>query len=125
MKKKILGLIPTRLNSTRLPQKALLEIKNIPLVVHTFKRSKLSKLIDELYICCDDKKIFEQMREGRLDCVHVTIAYHENFRETISNIENWNSYFSEHSHLITHAHNVEDIIKAKSKGRTAIIFGFW
>ena len=40
MKKKILGLIPTRLNSTRLPQKALLEIKNIPLVVHTFKISK-------------------------------------------------------------------------------------
>jgi len=35
VKKKIIGLIPTRLNSTRLPQKALLEIKNIPLVVHT------------------------------------------------------------------------------------------
>ena len=35
--KKVLALIPTRLNSSRLPQKALLEIKNIPLVVHTFK----------------------------------------------------------------------------------------
>ena len=86
-------------------------------------------LNENVYIDCLQyanwsKKIFEQMREGRLDCVHVTIAYHENFRETISNIENWNSYFSEYSHLITHAHNVEDIIKAKAKGRTAIIFGF-
>ena len=62
MKKKILVLIPTRLNSTILPQKALLEIKNIPLVVHTFKRSKLSKLIDELYICCDDKKSLIQLK---------------------------------------------------------------
>ena len=35
MKKRVIGLIPTRLNSTRLTQKALLEIENIPLVVHT------------------------------------------------------------------------------------------
>jgi len=50
-------------------------------------------LNENVYIDCLQyanwsKKIFEQMREGRLDCVHVTIAYHENFRETISNIEN-------------------------------------
>ena len=57
-KKNVLGLIPTRLNSTRLPQKALLSINKIPLVVHTYKRAKLSKKIDDLYICCDDKKIF-------------------------------------------------------------------
>ena len=68
--------------------------------------------IDCLQYANWSKKIFEQMREGRLDWVHVTIAYHENFRETISNIENWNSYFLEYLHLITHAHNVEDIIKA-------------
>ena len=46
----------------KLPQSTL-EIKNIPLVVHTFKRSKLSKLIDELYICCDDKKIFNTAKK--------------------------------------------------------------
>jgi 3-deoxy-manno-octulosonate cytidylyltransferase (CMP-KDO synthetase) len=43
MNKKILGLIPTRLNSSRLPQKALLEIENIPLIIHTYKRAELSK----------------------------------------------------------------------------------
>ena len=54
---KTIGLIPTRLNSTRLPQKALLPINNIPLVVHTYKRAKLCKTLDEVFICCDDKKI--------------------------------------------------------------------
>ena len=53
MKEKSIGLIPTRLNSTRLPQKALLEISGLPLIIHTYRRAKLSKLLDDVYICCD------------------------------------------------------------------------
>jgi len=54
---KAVGLIPTRLNSTRLPQKALLPINDIPLIIHTYKRAKLAKKLDNVYICCDDNKI--------------------------------------------------------------------
>ena len=57
MTKKILGLIPVRLGSTRLPAKALLPINNLPLVVHVYKRAKLSKKLDDVIICCDDNKI--------------------------------------------------------------------
>lgn len=57
MANKIVGLIPSRLNSSRLYQKALLEIDNLPLVVHTYKRAQLSKSINDLYICTDSKKI--------------------------------------------------------------------
>ena len=53
---KILGLIPTRIGSTRLPSKPLLEINKIPLIIHTYKRAKMSKLLDDVIICCDDKK---------------------------------------------------------------------
>ena len=42
-KRKILALIPTRLNSRRLPAKALLPINNLPLIMHVYKRVKLSK----------------------------------------------------------------------------------
>ena len=42
-KLKVIGLIPTRLNSSRLPQKAILLIHKIPLVVHTYRRAKMSK----------------------------------------------------------------------------------
>ena len=43
------GLIPVRLNSSRLFRKALLEIDNIPMVIHTYKRSLLSKKLSDLY----------------------------------------------------------------------------
>ena len=48
MKKKFLGLIPVRLNSSRLNQKSLLLIKKIPLIIHTYRRAKLSKKLNEL-----------------------------------------------------------------------------
>ena len=56
---KVIGLIPTRLNSTRLPHKSLLPINGIPMIIHTYKRSKLAKKLDDLIICCDDKKIMD------------------------------------------------------------------
>ena len=59
MKKKILGLIPSRLSSTRLFQKPLLKIDNIPLIIHTYMRAKLSKKIDDVVICCDHKIIYD------------------------------------------------------------------
>ena len=39
-------------------------------------------------------EIFQQMAEGRVDCVHVTIAYHETFREMVAVIESWNRFSS-------------------------------
>ena len=45
--KKAVALIPTRLESKRLPGKALLEVDGLPIVVHTAKRSQLAKNISE------------------------------------------------------------------------------
>jgi len=57
MKNKVVGLIPVRLESTRLPGKALAEIHNIPAIVHTYKRAKLSKKLDDLILCTDSEEI--------------------------------------------------------------------
>jgi 3-deoxy-manno-octulosonate cytidylyltransferase (CMP-KDO synthetase) len=54
-----IALIPTRLGSMRLPNKPLLEIEGIPLIVHVYKRAKMCKLLDDVVICCDDKKILD------------------------------------------------------------------
>ena len=62
MKKRILGLIPTRLGSKRLPAKALLPINNFPLIVHVYKRALLSKQLDDVVVCCDDQKIFKVVK---------------------------------------------------------------
>ena len=80
---KVIGLIPTRLNSTRLPQKALLKINNIPLVVHTYKRAKLSKRLNDVYICCDDKKI-KDIAEKFGAKVIMTSKNHSNGTERIN-----------------------------------------
>lgn len=80
---KIIGLIPTRLNSTRLPLKALLPINNIPLVIHTYKRAKLSKKLDDVYICCDDEKIKKVAKKYGAKVI-MTSKNHKNGTERIN-----------------------------------------
>ena len=80
--------------------------------------------IDNLQYANWSEKIFCQMREGGVDAVHVTIAYHENLRETVLNIEQWNRWFEQYPNLICHGRTVSDIDAAIATGRTAIIFGF-
>ncbi|MEM6663484.1 MAG: membrane dipeptidase [Pseudomonadota bacterium] len=80
--------------------------------------------IDCLQYANWSEKIFRQMREGSVDAVHVTIAYHETFRETVLNISQWNRWFERHSDLILHGRYAEDIDVARETGRTAIFFGF-
>ena len=79
--------------------------------------------IDGLQYANWSEKIFSQRRVGKVDAVHVTIAYHENFREAVLNIEQWNTWFNQYSHLICRAHTGADVRAAKASGKTAIIFG--
>jgi len=70
------------------------------------------------------EKIFRQMREGGLDAFHVTIAYHEDFREVVRNIADWNLRFQHHADLIMQGLTSDDVRRARETGRTAIFFGF-
>lgn len=79
--------------------------------------------IDNLQYCNWSEKIFREMREGGLDAVHVTIAYHENFRETVANIEKWNRWFERYPDLIMRGQWAADVARAQETGRTAIFFG--
>ncbi len=80
--------------------------------------------IDCLQYCNWSEKIFRQMREGGLDAVHVTICYHENFRETVANIEAWNRRFERYPDLIMPGRGAGDVHAARDSGRTAVFFGF-
>jgi microsomal dipeptidase-like Zn-dependent dipeptidase len=64
------------------------------------------------------------MALGGVDAVHVTICYHEDFRETVSNFETWNRYFQIYSDRIVPGRTAQDVVEAKKQGKTAIIFGF-
>ena len=80
--KKII-LIPSRINSKRLPAKALLKIENIPLIIHTYKRACLSKLKDEVYVCTDSKKIIQVCKRFNAKYI-LTKSSHQNGTERIA-----------------------------------------
>ena len=81
-------------------------------------------LIDGLQYCNWSEKIFKQWRASNLTAVHVTISYHEQFRETVSNFEQWNSWFEKYPSLIMPAFYAEDVEIANKQNKTAVIFGF-
>ena len=80
--------------------------------------------IDNLQYCNWSKEIFKINNEAKLDAVHVTIAYHEDFNEVKKNIEVWNKHFKENKDLIFHGKTFKDIEKANKEKKTAIFFGF-
>lgn len=79
--------------------------------------------IDGLQYARWSEKIFRQLRAGGVDAVHVTITYHETFRETVLNIEAWNRHFERFPDLIFQGRSAEDVALARATGRTAIFFG--
>ncbi|MGR3461868.1 MAG: membrane dipeptidase [Roseovarius sp.] len=79
--------------------------------------------IDALQYANWSETIFRQMRAGCVDAVHVTITYHENFRETVLNIEAWNRWFERYPDLIFQGFTADDIALAQATNRTAIFFG--
>lgn len=70
------------------------------------------------------EKIFREMNEGGVSAVHVTVTYHEDFRETVENLADWNRLFERFPDLIVPGRTAEDVRRADTDGRTAIIFGF-
>jgi len=80
--------------------------------------------IDNLQYCNWSREIFQINNEAKLDAVHVTIAYHEDFYEVKKNVETWNKRFQEYKNLIIHGKTFQDIEKAHQEKKTAIFFGF-
>ena len=80
--------------------------------------------IDNLQYCNWSKEIFEINNEAKLDAIHVTIAYHEDFNEVKKNIKAWNKHFQDYKNLIFHGKTFKDIEKAHQEKKTAIFFGF-
>ena len=80
--------------------------------------------IDGLQYANWSPKIFAQMAEGSVHAVHVTIAYHENFREMVLQVERWYRYFEQHPDRLMMGRTAADIDTARATGRTAVFFGF-
>lgn len=84
----------------------------------------MTYLIDNLQYANWSETIFRQMRAGGVDAVHVTIAYHESFREMVLELEGWNRRFEQFPDLIMRGTTAADVETARATNRTAIFFGF-
>lgn len=80
--------------------------------------------IDGLQYANWSREVFEQMREGRVDAVHATVAYHGGFRDAVLAIEEWNLRFRRFGDLVIPGRSAEDVAAAQRSGRTAIFLGF-
>ena len=56
-------IIPTRLEAKRFPNKPLAKIKDIPMIIHTLKRAKESK-VGEVFVATPDNEIINIVKEN-------------------------------------------------------------
>jgi len=72
---KVVGVIPARYESTRLPRKLLRDICGKPLLQWTYEAAAKAKLLDKLIIACDDEKIMAACRSFGADCVMTALEH--------------------------------------------------
>ena len=72
----VIGIIPARMGSSRLPGKPLARICGIPMIEHVFKRSIMSGSLDDVYVATCDREIKEVV-EGFHGKVVMTRDTHE------------------------------------------------
>ena len=77
------AIIPARLESSRLPGKALVDIHGIPMILHVFKRCLLASKINDVYVATDNQQIADVVRSGG-GKVLMTRSDHKNGTERIA-----------------------------------------
>jgi len=55
----IIGIIPVRYASTRLPGKPLIKINGKPMIQHVYESSRKSKKLNRIIVATDDKRIYD------------------------------------------------------------------
>ena len=60
---KIIGIIPARLASSRLPNKPMADILGMPMIGHVYSRSKMSDILDDVYVATCDEEIYNYISE--------------------------------------------------------------
>lgn len=89
---KSIGIIPARLQSTRLPKKPLIKICDKYLIQYVYEKAKTSKLLDDVLIATDSEEILETVKSFNGQCV-LTSKEHKSGTERIGEVIKKNPYF--------------------------------
>ena len=72
----IIGIIPARMGSSRFPGKPLQKILGKPMIHHVYERSKMAKLLNEVYVATCDKEIEDYCKKDDMKVI-MTSNSHE------------------------------------------------
>ena len=59
---RVIGVIPARYSSTRLPGKPLEDINGKSMILRVVEQAERSKMINEVIVATDDKRIFDHLK---------------------------------------------------------------
>ena len=82
---KVVGIIPSRLHSTRVPNKPLVDIHGLPMIVHVYKRACMSDVLDDVIVATDSEEI-KQVVEAHGGKAMLTSPDHQNGTERIAEV---------------------------------------
>lgn len=82
---KVIGIIPSRLASTRLLNKALVDIEGLPMIAHVFKRAQMAKSLDEVVVATDSQEIMGEVKRLGGQAV-MTSAAHQTGTDRIAEV---------------------------------------
>lgn len=82
---KTIAIIPARAGSKRLPQKNLLPLDGLPLLVHSIRYAVVnSDIIDDVFVSTDDEKIKKIATENGAKVIDRPIQFSGDFEPTLS-----------------------------------------
>lgn len=82
---KVVGIIPSRLKSTRVSNKPLVDICGLPMVVHVYRRACFSDVLDDV-IVATDSDIVQSVVEKHGGKAVITSANHKNGTERVAEV---------------------------------------
>jgi 3-deoxy-manno-octulosonate cytidylyltransferase (CMP-KDO synthetase) len=82
---KVVGIIPSRLKSTRVPNKPLVDICGLPMVVHVYKRACFSDVLDDVIVATDSNEVKSVVEKHGGKAV-ITSVDHKNGTERLAEV---------------------------------------
>jgi len=82
---KILGIIPARLESSRIKKKPLFKLLGIECFLHVYYRAKINDKLTDLIIATDSKEVYELAIKHGISCI-MTSCEHNNPTERIAEV---------------------------------------
>lgn len=80
---RIIAIIPSRLESSRVPRKPLADILGMPMVAHVYHRASLSPVVDEVLVATDSEEVRDAVEQWGGRAV-ITATSHRNGTERLA-----------------------------------------